>query len=111
MTDTDWGAMAQDWLARLATCSAPGPGVTRLPFTPEHRAALDMLRALMQQAGLSVHLDAAGTLIGRQEGPEGPDGTEGPGARLFCCLARIRIRCARAGLMTGLWGLSCPFWR
>jgi allantoate deiminase len=71
MTDTDWGALAQDWLARLASCSAPGPGVTRLPFTPEHRAALDMLRALMRQAGLSVHLDAAGTLIGRQDGPEG----------------------------------------
>lgn len=71
MTEPDWGAMAQDWLARLAQCSEPGPGVTRLPFTPEHRAALVVLNDLMQQAGLSVSLDAAGTLIGRQDGPTG----------------------------------------
>lgn len=71
MTEPDWGAMAQDWLARLARCSEPGPGVTRLPFTPEHRAALAVLTDLMQQADLSVSLDAAGTLIGRLEGPIG----------------------------------------
>lgn len=71
MTETDWGALAQDWLDRLAACSEPGPGVTRLPFTPEHRAALSVLTELMQQAGLSVSLDAAGTLIGRQDGQEG----------------------------------------
>lgn len=71
MTETDWGALAQHWLDRLAACSEPGPGVTRLPFTPEHRAALGVLTELMEQAGLAVHLDAAGTLIGRQDGPEG----------------------------------------
>ena len=71
MTETDWGALAQHWLDRLAACSEPGPGVTRMPFTPEHRAALGVLTELMEQAGLAVHLDAAGTLIGRQEGPEG----------------------------------------
>ncbi|WP_439562929.1 M20 family metallo-hydrolase [Roseinatronobacter sp.] len=71
MTKTNWGALAQHWLDRLAACSEPGPGVTRLPFTPEHRAALGVLTELMEQAGLAVHLDAAGTLIGRQDGPEG----------------------------------------
>ncbi|WP_071796540.1 M20 family metallo-hydrolase [Natronohydrobacter thiooxidans] len=71
MTEPDWGAMAQDWLARLARCSEPGPGVTRLPFTPEHRAALEVLTDMMQQAGLRVSLDAAGTLIGRLDGPRG----------------------------------------
>lgn len=70
MTDTDWGALAQRWLSRLAECSEPGPGVTRLPFTPEHRRALGVLTELMEQAGLAVRLDAAGTLIGRQEGPQ-----------------------------------------
>lgn len=69
MTEPDWGALAQGWLARLAQCSEPGPGVTRLPFTPEHRAALDVLTDLMTQAGLRVSLDAAGTLTGRLEGP------------------------------------------
>lgn len=71
MTETDWGAVAQDWLARLARCSEAGPGVTRLPFTREHRAALEVLTELMQDAGLAVSLDAAGTLIGRRDGPAG----------------------------------------
>jgi allantoate deiminase len=70
MTDSDWGALAQGWLDRLARCSEPGPGVTRLPFTPEHRAALDVLTELMQRAGLAISLDAAGTLIGRLDGPD-----------------------------------------
>jgi len=43
--------------------------VTRLPYTPEHRAALAVLTDLMEQAGLDVTLDSAGTLIGRQAGP------------------------------------------
>jgi allantoate deiminase len=71
MADADWGALAQHWLDRLAACSEPGPGVTRLPFTPEHRAALVLLSDLMERAGLEVSLDAAGTLIGRLEGPDG----------------------------------------
>jgi allantoate deiminase len=71
MTDTDWGALAKHWLDQLATCSEPGPGVTRLPFTPEHRRALGVLTELMEQAGLVVRLDAAGTLIGRLDGPDG----------------------------------------
>ncbi|AMY69491.1 M20 family metallo-hydrolase [Frigidibacter mobilis] len=65
MADTDWGALAQHWLDRLAECSEAGPGVTRLPFTPEHRRVLRVLTELMEQAGLAVRLDAAGTLIGR----------------------------------------------
>jgi allantoate deiminase len=71
MADADRGALAQHWLDRLAACSEPGPGVTRLPFTPEHRAALGVLTELMEQAGLTVGLDAAGTLIGRLDGPVG----------------------------------------
>lgn len=70
MTDTDWGELAQHWLDRLADCSVPGAGVTRLPFTPEHRRALGVLTELMEEAGLVVRLDAAGTLIGRLDGPE-----------------------------------------
>ncbi len=58
-------------LEELSRCSEPGLGVTRLPFTPEHRAAIDLLSERMEQAGLEVALDAAGTLIGRKEGPAG----------------------------------------
>lgn len=67
----DLGARAAARLDALAECSAPGPGVTRLPFTWEHRAALDLLTAQMEAAGLTVHLDAAGTLVGRLDGPPG----------------------------------------
>ncbi|KAA9007806.1 M20 family metallo-hydrolase [Histidinibacterium aquaticum] len=68
---TDAGLDAAEALASLSEHSEPGPGVTRLPFTPEHRAALDRLTALMESAGLTVSLDAAGTLVGRAEGPPG----------------------------------------
>ncbi|EAQ11209.1 MULTISPECIES: M20 family metallo-hydrolase [Maritimibacter] len=68
---TDWGALAAERLGRIAACSEPGPGVTRLPFTPEHRAALAEIRGWMEAAGLTPTLDAAGTLIGRREG-DGP---------------------------------------
>jgi allantoate deiminase len=69
--EPDWGALAAERLAALAELSMPGPGVTRLPFTPEHRAALDLLGGWMEGAGLDVRLDAAGTLIGRRKGPPG----------------------------------------
>lgn len=68
---TDWGACAADLLDDLASLSVPGSGVTRLPFTPEHRAAVDFLSARMKRAGLAVWLDDAGTLVGRLEGPAG----------------------------------------
>lgn len=68
---TDWGTRAAALLEDLSHLSEPGPGVTRLPFTPEHRAALDLLGSLMETAGLRVTLDDAGTLIGRRPGPPG----------------------------------------
>ena len=68
---TDWGARAESLLRELAACSEPGPGVTRLPFTPEHRAAIDLIQEQMEALGLIVTLDDAGTLIGRYEGPPG----------------------------------------
>jgi len=105
MDSTDWGALAQDWLARLAACSAPGPGVTRLPFTPEHRAALKVLRALMRQAGLSVHLDAAGTLIGRQEGPEGQSRAAGAPVLL---LGSHQDSVREGGAYDGIMGVVLP---
>lgn len=46
----------------------PGGGVTRLSFTAEERQAKDLVASYMREAGLSVHEDAAGNLIGRKEG-------------------------------------------
>ena len=67
----DWGAVAVKRLEIIAKASEPGPGVTRLPFGPEHEAALEIITEWMTAAGCNVTLDAAGTLIGRREGPAG----------------------------------------
>ena len=68
---TDRGEEAQRRLTEIARCSENADGVTRLPYTPEHQSALKIIRAWMQQAGLTCQLDAAGTLVGRKQGPEG----------------------------------------
>lgn len=70
----DWGTRAARMLARIAQASAPGPGVTRLPFTSEHRAAVEQITGWMQAAGLTVRMDDAGTLFGRRDGtrPDAP---------------------------------------
>ena len=47
----DWGAEAERRLTEIAACSEATEGVTRLPFTPEHAAANDLIRAWMEQAG------------------------------------------------------------
>src|SRR5918997_1096571 len=43
-------------------------GVARLSFTPEERAAKDLVSSYMREAGLAVREDAAGNLFGRREG-------------------------------------------
>ena len=58
-------------LARIATASTTCEGVTRLPWTGEHRAALGQITEWMEDAGLQVTLDAAGTLCGRSPNPGG----------------------------------------
>lgn len=67
----NWGRYAQDRLSDIAKSSVDEIGVTRFPFTPEHKAALGVIQSWMAQAGLQVHMDAAGTLIGRKQGPNG----------------------------------------
>ena len=44
--------------------ATPGQGCTRLPFTPQIRAAADYLKARMAQAGLEVREDSAGNVFG-----------------------------------------------
>ncbi|BAH42308.1 N-carbamoyl-L-amino acid amidohydrolase [Brevibacillus brevis NBRC 100599] len=43
-------------------------GITRLSFTPEERAAKDLVTGFMKEAGLIVREDEVGNLIGRKEG-------------------------------------------
>jgi allantoate deiminase len=93
----DWGQEAAARLDRIAACSGAGPGVTRFPFTPEHRAALDQIEGWMRAAGLSVRMDAAATLIGRREGP--------PGAKtLFLGSHQDSVR--HGGAFDGIMGIA-----
>lgn len=63
---------------RLMQLSKIGPqeagGVTRLSFSPEERAAKNLVAGFMKEAGLAVREDEVGNLIGRKEGknPEAP---------------------------------------
>jgi allantoate deiminase len=98
---SDWGRRAETILAQLARISRPGAGVTRLPFTPEHRAAIALLRRFMEEtAGLAVTLDAAGTLIGRLEG-------YGQGAPTFL-LGSHQDSVPEGGAYDGIMGVVLP---
>jgi len=62
------GRIAAERLKEIARCSEPGDGVTRLPFSDEHKSANTLIEGWMKKAGMTVALDSAGTLIGRMEG-------------------------------------------
>ncbi len=60
-------------LEELAAFSAPGPGVTRLLYTPEWCGAQHFLQERMAELGLEVRMDQVGNVYGRLAGAE-PDG-------------------------------------
>ncbi len=70
--------MIENTTARLARdleylkqyTSTPGNGCTRLPFTKEARNAVDFLKELMVEAGMSVREDVAGNVFGTIEGED-----------------------------------------
>lgn len=62
------GARAFALLDALARFSDEDGKLTRLYLSPSHRAAADQVRSWMEAAGLSAHLDAAGSVQGRMEG-------------------------------------------
>ncbi|WP_379155479.1 M20 family metallo-hydrolase [Paenibacillus sp. sgz5001063] len=55
-------------LKELAAFSAPGPGVTRLLYTPEWSGAQHFLQEKMAALGLEVHTDPVGNVFGRLSG-------------------------------------------
>lgn len=55
-------------LEELAAFSAPGPGVTRLLYTPEWSRAQHFLQERMAELGLEVHTDSVGNVFGRLNG-------------------------------------------
>ncbi len=51
-------------LNEIALCSMPGPGVSRLSFSKEHKDANEIIEKWMRSAGLDFRIDDAGSLIG-----------------------------------------------
>ena len=68
------GRIAKDLETLKQFTATPGKGCTRLPFTKEARDAVNYLTKIMVEAGLEVHEDAAGNVIGILKGqnPELP---------------------------------------
>lgn len=65
------GARLAERIARLAEIGGlPNGGMQRLPFTPEDRAARDLLARWLSDLGLSVRVDGGGNVIGRREGAD-----------------------------------------
>ncbi|WP_150273071.1 Zn-dependent hydrolase [Paenibacillus tepidiphilus] len=60
-------------LEELAVFSAPGPGVTRLLYTPEWKGAQHFLQEKMAAAGLETRMDGVGNVYGRLPGREAHD--------------------------------------
>ena len=67
------GERAQAMIDALATISAVEGQLTRLYLTAEHKRAAELVGAWMRRAGLTVRMDAAGTMHGLlAAGRDGP---------------------------------------
>lgn len=54
----------------LAQVSEQADGLTRVYLSPQHAEANRLVGAWMREAGMAVHVDAAGNVIGRREGDQ-----------------------------------------
>ena len=61
------GHLVYDRLEQAAQFSRPGPGVTRLFLSAEHKQVAALICDWMKQAGLEPEIDAAGNIVGRDE--------------------------------------------
>jgi allantoate deiminase len=72
------GGRVMERLEVLARCSGEPAALTRLPFTPAHRAAAEHVLQWMRESGMRTAIDAAGNVVGRYEAA-----TTGPPALLL----------------------------
>ena len=64
----DTGSLIMQRVEELALISESSNGLTRRFATPEHRQANQLASLWMERAGMQVHEDAIGNVIGRYEG-------------------------------------------
>ncbi len=57
-----------DRIEALARVTEQADGLTRIYLSPQHAEANALVGGWMRTAGLAVHVDAAGNLVGRREG-------------------------------------------
>lgn len=84
----------------LAAITAEPPGITRTYLTPEHRQAGELIAGWMREAGMTVHWDALGNVVGRYEGRQ-PDA---PVLMTGSHMDSVR----NAGRYDGLFGILSP---
>lgn len=63
-----FGEQIMSRLEQLATCTEEPNGLTRTFLTSQHKAAAQLLEDWMVDAGMHVHVDAIGNVVGRYEG-------------------------------------------
>jgi len=97
------GKLMMQRIEQLAALSESEHGLTRRFATPEHRQANDLVAGWMRQAGMSVHEDAIGNVIGRYEGV-----TPGaPAIMLGSHLDTVVMAGKYDGMLGVLCGLAC----
>lgn len=97
------GELIMQRIEQLAALSESEHGLTRRFATPEHRQANDLVAGWMTQAGMSVHEDAIGNVIGRYEGL-----TPGaPAIMLGSHLDTVVMAGKYDGMLGVLCGLAC----
>ncbi len=84
----------------LAAITQDPPRVTRAYLTPEHRRAGELIGSWMREAGMSVHWDALGNVVGRYEGAV----ADAPVLMTGSHLDTVR----NAGRYDGLFGILSP---
>lgn len=97
------GELMMQRIEQLATLSESTHGLTRRFATPEHRLANDLAASWMKQAGMSVHEDAIGNVIGRYEGAE----SGAPAIMLGSHLDTVVMAGKYDGMLGVLCGLAC----
>lgn len=84
----------------LAAITAEAPRLTRAYLTPEHRRAGELIAGWMREAGMSVHWDALGNVVGRYEAAV----ADAPVLMTGSHLDTVR----NAGRYDGLFGILSP---
>ena len=59
------GAIVMDWAEQLGAISDDESGLTCAYMTPAHRRTAALIAAWMTDAGMTVHVDAVGNVVGR----------------------------------------------